>query len=204
MRTRLNKLGWVAAIFAFGSIFVCGLESSIFSPAWAASGSDGVSMLPMNCSELLPDTSPYLSFFESVARAAVTKDRKFSRRLYRILSLRDKFAESPERGREQNPVDILVRRTLCFYREQKAPTSPVSFDDPGIVAFLKVSISELETKVKQSLYQVELDRQQRREYERRLKQNQGLVDNIQRQADDEADRTFDQMAKSAKKKARSQ
>jgi len=106
-------------------------------------------MLPLNCAELLPDTSAFLNYFESVARGIVTKDRKFSRRLFRILSLREKLAEQGDRSREQNPVDNLIRKTLCFYREQKEPVRPISYDDAEFLKYLRSSITDLEAKVEE-------------------------------------------------------
>jgi hypothetical protein len=185
----------VLCIFASGGLFLSAQKS-----VGATAPETGVLMLPMNCQELLPDPTPFLSFFEAIGRSNVSKDRQFAKRVYRIISLREKFGEAPDRAREQNPVDLLIRRTLCFYREQKAPTTPVAFDDPGLVTFLKNGIGELEKKVTASLFDVELERQQRRAYERKMRSNQGLVEKIQDEADLEAERTFQKLATTAKKR----
>src|SRR5687768_12693389 len=81
----------------------------------------GVFMLPLSCSELLPDPGPFINFFEAVARGSVTHDKAFSKRMFKILALREKLSNMTDRTREQNPVDDLIKRTLCFYREQKEP-----------------------------------------------------------------------------------
>jgi hypothetical protein len=85
-----------------------------------------VTLLPMTCAELLPDLAPYLGFFETVARGQVGQDRVMSRRLFRVLALRERLSDQPERMREPNPVDMLIRRTLCFYREQKEPLRQIT------------------------------------------------------------------------------
>src|SRR5947209_14947948 len=85
----------------------------------AISSDSSYFLLPMSCAELLPDPAPYLGFFEAVGKGLVAKDRALSKRIFRVLSLREKLAEEPDRAREGNPVDVLIRKTLCYYREQK-------------------------------------------------------------------------------------
>lgn len=161
-------------------------------------------LLPMSCAELLQDATPFLSFFEAVAQGMVAQDRKFSRRLFRVLSLRDKLGETTGRTREANPVDTLVRKTLCFYREQKEPLRPIPFDDPEFLKFLKAGLKDLEEKVDDTVFQWEFERQQRREYERKLKQNQGMVETVQKEAESDAERAFDRLSDAARKKVRDQ
>lgn len=185
------------------ALILLSITWGVTNPVQAALSPEmGVFMLPMNCSELLPDATPFLNFFEAIARANVLKDQKFTKRLLRVLALRDHFAESGDRSREQNPIDVLIRRTLCFYREQKEPSRPIGFDDAGLETFMRSSLGELEDKVKQAILQSEIERQQRLEYERKLKHNQHMVDRLEQEADEEADRTFTQLAKIARKKIR--
>ena len=33
--------------------------------------------------------------------------------------------------------DVLVRKTLCFYREQKEPLKPIAYDNAEFIKFLK-------------------------------------------------------------------
>jgi hypothetical protein len=162
----------------------------------------GAFMLPLNCSELLPDTAPFLNFFEAVGKGAVAKNRRLAKRIFKIMALRERLAEIPDRAREQNPIDTLIRKTLCFYREQKEPLSPVGYDDAAFVAFLKGSLPDLEEKIDKVIYQSEYDRQQRKEYERQLERNQGVVLNLRREADLEADQSFERITNRAKRKVR--
>src|SRR4051812_4106201 len=73
----------------------------------------GVYLLPINCSELLPDDSPFVQFFEAVGRGNATANRSFSKRIFRLVSMREKAMRSADRIRDQNPVDRLIRKTLC-------------------------------------------------------------------------------------------
>ena len=161
-------------------------------------------MLPLTCAELLPDYTPFNNFLAAVARSQVTKDRRFSKRVYRLLSLRERIADLGERGRESNPVDVLVKKTLCFFREQREPLKPVSNDDDEFMKFLRLGLKDLESKVDEAVYDWEFERQERREFERRAMKNQKIVDSIMREADVEADSTFDKLARRAKRKAQGQ
>lgn len=181
-------------------LFVCFWSVSVFSvPAPDA----GQYMLPLSCAELLPDMNQYIVFFEAVGRGNVTTDRKFSKRIFRILGLREKLMELGDRGKEQNPVDLLIRKTLCFYREQKEPLKPVGYDDDAFLKFLKGALRELETKVDDAVFQWELERQQRKELERMALKNQVIVESLLREAEIEADSTFYRLSKAAKRKAKS-
>lgn len=172
---------------------------------WSAPSSQGVGAqsLPMTCAELLPDVTPYLLFFDAVGRTQVSRDRRFSKRLYRILALRDRLNDFADKGSDINPVDALIRKTLCFYREQKEPIKPVPYDDAEFLSFLKTSLPELEKKVDAAVFQWELERQEKKEFERRAHKNQQIVESILREAEIEAEQTFDQLARRAKKKAQS-
>jgi hypothetical protein len=168
----------------------------------AVSVDTGVYLLPLNCAELLPDPSPFSNFFEAIARGSVSSDPKLSRRLFRIISLRDKLAETSRGTRDQNPIDVLIRRTLCFYREQREPLKAITIDDPPFLFYLKSSLSDLEKKVDETVFQAELERQQRAEYERRLRDNQSIIERVQKQADTEAEKDFKRLSERARKKAK--
>ena len=168
------------------------LGMSFCFPLGAATGNSdgGTYMLPMNCSELLPENSPFLNFFEAVGRGQAASDKHFAERVFRILSLRDILAREDDRSRLQNPVDFLVRKTLCFFREQKEPLRPVAYDDKVFLHYLRGSMGELENKVNTAILQAETDREERSRYERKLLQNQKYVDGVQRQAEAEAQREY--------------
>lgn len=161
-----------------------------------------VFLLPLECSELLPDSGPYLKFMEAIARGNLRKDKNLSKRVFKILATREKMQQSIDESHETNPVDILIRKTLCFYREKKEPLKMVPYDDPQFLAFLHGSIGDLEKKVEESIFQREYDKHQRKEYERQLGENQDLEDTIRSQAEVDADRNFDRLSKAAKRKVR--
>src|SRR5262249_4670026 len=148
--------------------------------------------------------TPFTGFFEAVGKGAGGKDRKFAKQIFKIMALRDRMSEIPDKARDTNPVDTLIRRTLCFYREQEDPGSPGGYDDPKFIAYLKENIKALEGKVEDVIFQAEYDRQQRRQYEQRLEKNQGVVTTLRREADLDADRSFDKIINNAKKKVRAQ
>jgi hypothetical protein len=172
-------------------------------PAWGIINPDtGVYMMPMNCGELLPDPAPYLNFFASVARNSVGTDRALSRRLFRVLSLREKIQENAEKKHTPNPIDMLVEKTVCFYREQKEPLKPVSSDDAEFVKFIKGAVADLENKVNDAVFTIEYDRQQRLEFERRARANKGIVQRLEDEADREADVSFEKLSKAARRKVK--
>lgn len=173
-----------------------------FTAYGAPTHENGVFLLPLECSELLPDSGPYLQFFEAVARGSLKKDKAFSKRIFRILALREKMQSSAQQSRDQNPLDLLIRKTLCFYREKKEPLKMVPYDDPAFMAFLHGSLNDLETKVEETIFQREFDKQQRKEYERLLTQNQELEESVRGQAEVDADRNFDRLSSAARKKVR--
>lgn len=174
------------------------------APASPLSQEGGVFLMPMSCAELLQDPAPFLAYFEAVAKGQVSKDRKFSRRMFRILSMREKLGEATGRTREANPIDAIIRRTICFYREQKEPLKPVGFDDADFLKFMHTSLKELEDKVEDSIFQWEFERQQRREYERRLKITEGAAQAVAREAEGDAERAYDKLSAAARKKVQAQ
>jgi len=186
------------------SAIVLALTLGGFAAAAPLSQEGGVFLMPMSCAELLQDPAPFLGYFEAVAKGQVSKDRKFSRRMFRILSMREKLGEATGRTREANPVDAIIRRTICFYREQKEPLKPVGFEDADFLKFMHVSLKELEDKVEDSIFQWEFERQQRREYERRLKITEGAAQTVAREAEVDADRAYDRLTNAARKKVQAQ
>jgi hypothetical protein len=171
--------------------------------AVAAPGRDaGVFLLPLECSELLPDSGPYLQFFEAVGRGRLRNDKPLSKRIFEVLALREKMQKDASQSREQNPIDLLVRKTLCFYREKKEPLKMVPYDDPAFLGYLRSSLGDLEAKVREVISQREYDRQQRKEYERLLTENQELEDSVRTQAEVSADREFERLSNSARRKAK--
>ncbi len=161
-----------------------------------------VFMMPMNCAELLPDSSNFIGFFGSVARGTANQDKMLSRKLLRILALRERINDIADLSRQPNPVDTLIQKTICFYRVQKEPLKPVPFDDEDFLHFLKTSLKELETKVEDAVFQVQFEKFQREEYARRVQQNRNILQALEREADKDAGRTFDRLSSGAKRKAR--
>ncbi len=189
MRISLYSLGLVLAFVGL--------------PGYAALPPEGgVVMMPLNCGELLPDNAPYINFFEGVARNAISSDKTLAKRILRILALRDKLAEYVDRSRGQNPVDTLIRKTICFYREQKEPLKPIAVDDPDFLNFMKKSLPDLETKVDDSIFQAEFERYRRVELERQAQRNQGAMNSLEEQANHDADRSFENISKAARRKVK--
>lgn len=157
-------------------------------------------LLPQTCQELLPDPSQYIGYLESVANGLVTTDRAFSERILRLLALRNRVADTGDRARENNPVDTLIRKTLCFYREQKEPLRPVPYDDPQFLSFFRGAMKELEGKVEDGIFQAEYERAQRRAYEFQLQKNREVVERVREEAESRAEKTFERISTSARKK----
>ena len=160
----------------------------------------GVYLLPMTCAELLPDNGPYLGFLESVGQGSVGTDSDLSKRIFRLLALRAKFLDARDVAPENNPVDILIRRTLCFFREQKDPLRTIPYDDGAFLRFFRTSLRELELKIDGAIFQVEVERAQRHAYESQLQRNRTVVERMRREADAVAETEYDRLTKSAKRK----
>ena len=124
----------------------------------------------------------------------------FARRIFRVLSLREKTGEAAAKYRDVNPLDLLIRRTLCFYREQKEPIQQVAYNNPQFVTFLRANLKELETKIENAILDWQLERQQRTKYEAQLQKNQNLVDAIRKEAENDARISFERLSSSARKK----
>jgi len=154
----------------------------------------------MNCTELLPDNALFVGYLEAVAKGQVMSDRAFSKRLFRVLSLRDKMNDAAGKYRDTNPVDLLVRRTLCFYREQREPLEAVMYNDAKFIVFLKSNLKELESKIEVAILDWQMEKEQRAKYELQLQKNQVLVDLLRKEAEKEARISFDRLSLSARRK----
>jgi hypothetical protein len=190
-----NRINW---LYASANLLILALPLTLSAANLPKEG--GVFMMPMNCSELIPDNTPFINFFEAVARGSAADDKPFSKRLLRISSLREKMNNNPELSREENPIDILIRKTICFYREQKDPLRLIPFDDSTFTAFLKSSLRDLETKVDDLIFQAQVEHFQKKEYERKLLKNKTVIDQMEKEADKEADRSFERLSNAAKRK----
>lgn len=170
--------------------------------AVAAPARSPVYTLPLECSELMPDNSPFLGFLESVGRANLRKDSKLSKRIFRLMALRERVQTAESLAPDQNPIDLLVRKTLCFYREKKDPLKTITIDDADFLKYLAGSFGDLERKVDQTVLQLEEQKFQRRAYERMLQDNQSLEDSLRAKAELDADRDFERLSRAAKLKTR--
>jgi hypothetical protein len=161
-------------------------------------------LLPLNCSELLPDNSTFVSYFDSVGRGQVIADKSLSQKIFRILALREKLNDSPQLFAGANPVDVVIRRTLCYYRQQKDALQPVPYYDPKLLSFLKENIGELEKKVEAVILECQYKLISKELLETRAKKNQALVDSVKKQAEKTAENVFDKLHQQAVRKAGTQ
>lgn len=159
-------------------------------------------LLPLNCSELLPQEASFLSYFESVGKGQVATNKKLSERIFRILALRDQLQESSSLIEDRNPIDELVRRTLCFYRQQKDALSPVPFDSPEMVSFIGQNIRELESKVEAVILEIEYRKASQDILKRKAQRHQRLVDKEKQIAARKARELFETLSRKAVNKAK--
>ncbi len=183
---------------------LCVSGTLFYSSQGMAAIRGGVRMLPLNCSELLPDSTPFVEFLTAVGQSQVEKDRSFSRRIFRVIALRKKLYEENDWIRDHNPIDLLIQKTLCFFRIQKDPISPISYDNPEILKFLKESLDELEAKVDEAIFDTEFESEERKRYEKQIERNAKLIRTVEGQAQREANKEYGQITKSAKRKAQKQ
>ncbi|MBY0370011.1 hypothetical protein K2X33_04945 [bacterium] len=172
------------------------------TPSWGATR-DSVYLLPLECSELMPDNAPFVGFFEGVGRANLRSDGALTKRVFRLIAIRERLQSAAALAPDQNPIDLLIRKTLCFFREKKEPLKTVSVDDAEFLTFLKESLPDLERKVDQTVLQIETEKQQRKVYEKMLQANQALEASLRAKAELDADRDFERLTKAAKQQARS-
>lgn len=159
-------------------------------------------LLPFNCSELLPDNSAFLSFFESIARGQVVANKALSKKIFKVLALRDKLNQKPELFQGSNPLDALIARTLCYYREQKDALQIVPYYDPKLLEFLSQNIKDLEKKAEAVILDLQVQILNKEELGRRARQNEALVAAERESAEQSANRMFDQIAQEAQRKAK--
>jgi hypothetical protein len=160
-------------------------------------------VLPMTCAELLPEAEPFTEFFEAAARGSVTTNARLSKRMFRVLSMRDKLTEVEKRGPADNAINALIRKTLCFYRENTDPVRPIPFDDPQFMKYMTSAIEDLERKADEAVFDAEFARLQREEYEKRLERNQDLIEQLRQEADRAAQRSYEQLSQKARRKIKS-
>lgn len=159
-------------------------------------------LLPLNCSELLPNESSFLSYFESVGRGQVATNKRLSERIFRILALRETLQESSSLLEGRNPIDHLVRRTLCFYRQQRDALSPVPFDSPEIVSFIGQNIKELEGKVEAAIVEIEYRKAKADILKKKAQKYQRLVEKEKQIATRKARELFEALSQKAVRKAK--
>lgn len=155
--------------------------------------------LPLNCSELMPEPTPYINFFEACGNklASTLEEKKYAIQVYKILYLRKKIMSETK---DANPIDTLIQKTLCFYREQKEPLKAIAIDNPSFLVYLKSSLPELERKVNEVVYQIESERLRKEAYEKSLQKNNVIIEKIQDEAYKQANQSFDKISKKAKQK----
>lgn len=187
---KLGLFWWLAPYLAF--------QVGVF----AAPTKETTYLLPLNCSELLPDNTPFLSYLESVAKGQVIADKTLSQKIFRILALRDKLNQASGLFEGPNPIDTVIRRTLCYYRQQKDALQPVPYFDPKILSFLKENIRELEKKVEAVIVECQYQVLNRERLAQKAQQNQALVETFVKKAEQSADQTFERLAREAAKKVR--
>ncbi|NBT58252.1 hypothetical protein EBT16_05660 [bacterium] len=161
-------------------------------------------LLPLNCSELLPDNSTFVSYFDSVGKGQVVSDKALSQKIFRILALRERVQDTPGLFDGANPVDVVIRRTLCYYRQQKDALRPVPYYDSHFLSFLKENIKDLEKKVEAVILECQYKLLSRELLEKRAKKNQALVESEKKQAEKTAAQIFERLNQQATRKAKYQ
>lgn len=167
-----------------------------------AKGTEPQILLPLNCSELLPDHSTFLGYFESVGRGQVTRNKRLSQRIFKVLALRQKLQDSTSLYQGRNPIDALVRGTLCFYRQQKDALSPVPFDSPAIVSFISESMNELEGKVEAVILETEYRKAVGAILRKKAQMNEEIIDQEKQLAARKAQELFKVLSDKALRKAK--
>ena len=175
-----------------------------FVPSLQAAPSTGIVLLPLNCSELLPETEPFIDFFEAVAQGQVRQDPSFAQKMFKVMALRRELERSFDGPLGENPVDILIRKTLCYYRQQKEPVRPIPYDDFKFVNFMKAGIDELEESVGNSIYEMEFAKQQRELYTKQLERNRRIIGKVKAAAEKDAEKAFERLSKKAERRVKDQ
>jgi len=160
-----------------------------------------VYVMPINCSELMPDNTPFTGYFMTVAQGAVTTDKKLASQMFEILALKQTLADKKDWATKINPVEVLIRKVICFYRQEKEPLKVIPYDDQDFITFLKTAMPELETRINDAIYQIAFEKTQKKMFELRLSQNQKAVESLRKKAAGEARTTFKKLTADAAKKA---
>ena len=182
-----------------GRILLIWLGVGSFNVGFSAVLTDpGVYLLPMNCAELLPDPTPFSNYLEAVGRGLVAEKPQLASRIFKILAIRSKVSSAVDRNRDQHPIDVLIRKTLCFYRDTKEPLKPVTYDDSNFVSYLASAMPELETKVGEVVYQFELEQAQKKQFEKILEKNSHLIEKMKMEAEQKASNEIDKLVKKAR------
>lgn len=182
--------------------FVIFLFALLGKPSLAVPSSGVIFLLPNTCNELIADAGPYIGFLEAVAQGVVGSDPTLAKKILRVLALREELLRENDMARGVNPVDALVRRTLCYYREQIEPVAPVQFNDASFVRFMRDSIGQLNSKVEDAVFEVVLQDAEEKELERKLERNRRRADKMRAEAERSAEKSFKRIAKAAQSKVR--
>jgi len=174
----------------------------LISPSFSAKADPLVYMMPRNCSELLPDPFPFLSFFNSVGQGLVSSDRNLAKRIFKILALKDQLTKSNDLEPSANPVTRLIRKTLCFHRSKKGEIAIIMFDDKELVGFLRKNLKALERKIEDAIFQYEFELAQKTAFERQIEANAAVINRLNSQAREAARKKYNGISSNAKRKIR--
>jgi hypothetical protein len=192
MKNQKSWRGWTLSIWFLFSLGAFG----------APTKDSATYLLPFNCSELMPDNTPFVNFFESVGRGQILSNKTLSKQIFKVLALREKLNQKPDLFQGINPIDVLIRRTLCYYREQKDALQVVPYYEPKLLGFLGQSMKDLEKTVESTLLDLQLQVLNQEELGRRARQNDALVAAERGRAQQSANQIFDQIAKDAVRKVK--
>ena len=76
---------------------------------------------------------------------------------------------------------------------------PVTFDDANFISYLSSALKEVESKVDDIVYQWELDRVQKAQFEKIVEKNQHLIQKMKMEADEMAEAEVKKLSQKAKK-----
>jgi hypothetical protein len=75
----------------------------------------------------------------------------------------------------------------------------VTFDDANFISYLSSALKEVESKVDDIVYQWELDRVQKSQFEKIVEKNQHLIQKMKMEADEMAEAEVKKLSQKAKK-----
>jgi len=76
---------------------------------------------------------------------------------------------------------------------------PVTFDDANFISYLSSALKDVESKVDDIVYQWELDRVQKAQFEKIVEKNQHLIQKMKMEADEMAEAEVKKLSQKAKK-----